>query len=254
MFQLISRIVYGLFFVMVLLGSNNVWSQEEIEREAVAIPEPLMFDLVRGLGAEQGELEVNALADLPISDISSREVEWAPEIEYALFDGFAVELEFPFENFELEAIKVAIQWTISQSEYDKFIHGLQVIAETLLDDSITELSLLYVPGYRFNETWSALGLFGMMLEIGADAADKTETVLLNASIFADLNENLVLGLELNNTDPTLQGRDDNEMSLLILPQIHYEFEHGLGFQFGLGPRIEDSETEASAVFRIIKTF
>ena len=250
-----SRFLFiRIIIVTILFYNNQSFAQENDVTETVIIPEPLMFDLVRGLGADKGELEVNALADFPINNISAREVEWAPEVEYAIFDGFAVELELPFENFELEAIKVAVQWTIGQSKNNKYIHGLQVIGETMLHDNITEFSFLYVPAYRFNETWSMLGLFGVMLEVGSDAPEKKETILLNASIFADINEQTVFGLELNNTDPTLQGRDDNDMSFLILPQVHYEFESGLAFQFGIGPRFEDSGTEASAVLRVIKTF
>lgn len=247
----------GIFLTIILISlfCNNVtFSQDTVMNKTVSIPEPLMFDLVRGLGAKQGELEINALADFPINHISSREVEWAPEIEYALFDGFAVELELPFENFGLEAIKMAVQWTIGQSKNNKYIHGIQVIGETMLHDNITEFSFLYVPAYRFNNTWSAIGLFGIVYETGSDTPDKKETVLLNASLFADLNNQLVLGLELNNTDTTVQGIDDNEMSLLVLPQIHYEFERGLAFQFGIGPRFKDTETEASVVLRVIKSF
>ena len=232
----------------------SVFSQEIELKHSVEIPEPLMFDLVRGLGAKQGELEINALADFPINNTSERDIEWAPEIEYALFDGFAVELEFPFENFELEAIKMAVQWTIGQSKSNKYIHGIQVLTEIMLHESIVELSALYVPGYRFNDTWSMLGLFGIMLEVGEDVPKKKNTILLNTSIFANVNENLVLGLELNNTDPTLQGLDDNEMSLLILPQVQYEFNHGYEFQFGVGPKITQYNTDTSAVLRVIKTF
>ena len=243
------------FILLVLLFSFcSVFGQEKEIENTVNIPEPLMFDLVRGLGAKQGELEINALADFPLHDVSERGFEWAPEIEYALFNDFAVELEFPFENFELEAFKIAIQWTIGQSKSNKFIHGIQVISEFMLHEHITEFSLLYVPGYRFNSTWSTIGLFGVMLETGSDAPNKKSTILLNASVFANMNKNLVLGLELNNTDPTLQGLDDNEMSLLILPQVHYEIIDGFEFQLGFGPKITKYDTDASAVLRVIKSF
>jgi hypothetical protein len=49
-----------------------------------------MFDLVRGLGAKQGELEINSLTDFPLNNTSNRSVEWAPEVEYALFNNFGV--------------------------------------------------------------------------------------------------------------------------------------------------------------------
>lgn len=242
-----------LSFLMLICSLNLINAQEK-EVVAVTIPEPLNFDLVRGLGAKKGELEVNALADFPISNVSSRSVEWAPEIEYAVFDNFAIELEFPFENFELEAFKMAIQWTIGQSKNNKFIHGIQVIGEQYIHDDIFELSLLYVPGYRFNAIWSAIGLFGVMLENGADASSNSNTILLNASVFADLNEHTVVGVELNNSDPTIQKVDDNKMELLVLPQVHYEFESGLSFQFGIGPKFTKHQTNASAVLRVIKSF
>ena len=224
------------------------------EIQSVFIPEPLMFDLVRGLGAEKGELEINTLADFPLNDGANRAVEWAPEIEYALFDGFAVEFELPFEDGHLEALKFAIQYTFGVSDDQQFIHGMQLISESYLDESISEFSLLYIPAYRFNEVWSILGLFGLMYELGADAADNRATVLFNASVFANLNANGVMGVEINNTDPTLQKSDDNEMEFLVLPQFHYGFESGFSFQIGFGPRFAEGYTEYSGVLRIIQTF
>jgi len=251
-FSLQQRSIFVLLFL--LFSINYLLAQEEESNQTVEIPEPLMFDLVRGLGAMKGELEINALVDLPINNISSREVEWAPEIEYAVFNNFAVELEFPFENFELEAYKVAVQWTIGRSKSNKFIHGIQVIGESYIHDDLLELSFLYVPAYRFSDTWSAIGLFGLMVESGEDAPSNNTTVLLNASVFANLNEHVVVGIEINNSDPTLQKVDDNDMELLILPQLHHEFESGFSFQVGIGPKFDDSQTEWSGVLRVIQTF
>jgi hypothetical protein len=53
------------------------------------VPEPLLFDLVRPLGEH----------------VDSSIVEWAPEIEYAFADGYAVELEFPFVDSDLVEYK-----------------------------------------------------------------------------------------------------------------------------------------------------
>ena len=163
---------------VLLLSSNPVFSQDKAIQETVSIPEPLMFDLVRGLGAKQGELEINSLADFPLNDVSNRGVDWAPEIEYALFNNFAVELEFPLNNFDLEAYKAAVQWTIGSSKDNKFIHGIQVLGERYKHNDILELNFLYVPAYRFNEVWSAIGLFGIMLEFGADTPSKDYTIIL----------------------------------------------------------------------------
>lgn len=165
-----------------------------------------------------------------------------------------MELEFPMQDLELEAYKMAIQWTIGASVNHKFIHGLQVIAESYIHEDLLELNFLYIPAYRFNEVWSAIGLFGVMVESGEDRADKAYTILLNTSVFADLGNHTVLGLELNNSDPTFQGFDNNEMVLLILPQVHREYAGGFSFQAGIGPQFFDNNTDLSAVFRVIKTF
>ena len=116
------------FVWLVLLFHNSVQGQAH-SAARVEIPEPLLFDLVRGLGAAQGELEINALADIPLNNTDQRGVEWAPEIEYALFDGFAIELEFPMTDGDLEAYKMAVQWTMGSAKNKKFIHGIQLIAE-----------------------------------------------------------------------------------------------------------------------------
>lgn len=44
------------------------------------IPEPMVFDMMRPLGARQGEREANVLASSPLSE-SDRKTEWAPEAE-----------------------------------------------------------------------------------------------------------------------------------------------------------------------------
>lgn len=248
---------YKRFFIFLtgfILICNSLYAQEKESHFIVHIPEPLMFDLVKGLGANIGELEINSLADFPINNISERGVDWAPEIEFVAFKNFAIELEFPMNNFDLEAYKAAIQWTIGTSKNNKFVHGIQVLGEKYVHNDLFELNLLYVPAYRFNEVWSAIGLFGVMLESGADSPKKNNTIILNASVFADISENTVVGLELNNTNPTLHEIDDNEMELLVLPQIHYEIKNGYSIQLGMGAYFSESNIDASGIFRVIKSF
>ena len=93
-----------------------------------------------------------------------------------------------------------------------------------------------------------------MLESGADTPKKDYTIILNTSVFANINEHTIIGVEINNSDPTFQKIDDNNMELLILPQGHYEFDSGFSFQFGIGPKISQGQTNASAVLRVIKSF
>ncbi len=81
------------------------------EAAVVHIPEPMVFDLVRGLGAVQGEAEVNVLGVFPLRTSDPHGVEWAPGIEAAVLDGFALEFELPLEDTHLEAVKFAAQYT-----------------------------------------------------------------------------------------------------------------------------------------------
>lgn len=120
------------------------------------IPEPMVFDLVRPLGARRGELEINTLGLFPLrnrgrsrsvrdvpdalEDTDETRIDWAPEIEYALFDDFAVELELPFEDEKLVAYKFAAQWTLGTTMDGKMIHGTQGIAEYNRFSKVTEYS------------------------------------------------------------------------------------------------------------------
>lgn len=83
----------------------------------------MVFDLLRPLGAKGGEGEVNVLGLVPLRQTSRRANdvpdslglvrrspdregrEWAPEIEYAVCDGVALEFEVPMENAHLEVYK-----------------------------------------------------------------------------------------------------------------------------------------------------
>jgi len=111
------------------------------EENGPQVPEPMVFDLIRPLGAKRGEAEVNVLGLIPLRQRSgtvddvpdplglvrrspdSQEFEWAPESELALMDGFAVEVEFPLENSHLESYKAAAQLTFGTAMGNRMIHG-----------------------------------------------------------------------------------------------------------------------------------
>lgn len=110
------------------------------EAAAVHIPEPMVFDLVRGLGAVQGEAEVNVLGVFPLRTSDPHGVEWAPEIEAAVLDGLALEFELPLENTHPEAVKFAAQYAFGTAFNHHFIHGVQGIAEWFLDEEEWEVT------------------------------------------------------------------------------------------------------------------
>lgn len=224
----------------------------------VFIPEPMVFDLVRPLGAEQGELEINTLFIQPLESGSGREdgslgrtdegkLLWAPEIEATALDGLGLEFELPFEGLELESVKVAVQATLGVPVERHYIHGLQFIAERFLEPTLWELSLLYIPGYRIDEVWSLLGMVGARTTLGSDH-DHTEA-LVNLSIFADFGESTTVGLE-TNLGSDLEG----STHVLLMPQVHYEMSFHWMIQAGAGARFVDGDGQPELAARAIYTF
>lgn len=203
------------------------------------IPEPMLFDLVRGLGARRGELEVNVLAATNLG--RRRGFSLAPEIEWAFADGHAVELEFPIQDTELEALKVALQGTLPETER-AFIHGWQFIAEHQLR-GLTELTALYLAGLR---PWRQVSLFGMLggrLGISKDGHVEPE-FLFNPSVFYDLSERLTFGLE-NNL------RIDRRTGWIGLPQWHWQATRHFRVQAGAGIEVARGRAHPVAVLRVV---
>jgi len=194
----------------------------------VEVAEPMVFDLVRGLGAKRGELEVNALGVVPLSNGDPAAPAVAPEVEYAVLDGLAFELELPFEDGGLFSVKGAAQWTFGALPEKGFIHGTQLIVERLVEIDAWDLSLLYLPAFRFDEKWSAQMMFGVGSLLGPEVPDDVGA-LANATLFFDLDRKWTLGLEI---DSLLFA--DSGSSVLFMPQAHWRISEGFTLQFGIG--------------------
>ncbi len=247
----VLKILFNLFCLSCLW--LQVFAQEESHEEQHDIPEPMVFDLVRELGAKQGELEVNVLAEFPLSSISSRHIDWAPEIEYAVWDNFAVEFELPLEDAKLEALKTALQYTFGKSKSGRFIHGTQFMVEKFRKIDKWDISLLYIPAYRFDLIWSVLALVGVRQQVGADSQNKTTTLLLNATVFAEISERTSLGLEFNNSDPG-DFDEEEDLELLVMPQIQLELSEHWSLQTGIGAEFTDENVNATGALRMIAEF
>jgi hypothetical protein len=196
------------------------------------IPEPLVFDLVRALGAKRNELEANTLivtrfrAGKPL-------VDWAPEVEWAIVDDVAIELELPLLDRELEAVKVAFQVTLPDRT-ERFTHGVQLIEEYVFDAKAAKTTLLYLFGGRVGR----VALFSM---IGARAITPMSQrehydALLNPSIYLDVNERLTLGLE---TNLALSLAASPNLDALVLPQLHVQLSRHVRAQLGAGVQVVD---------------
>lgn len=205
------------------------------------IPEPMNFDLVRGLGAREGELEVNVLMALSKPSGGAVRLDWAPEVEWAIVDNLAVEAEFPMVDRELAAYKGAIQWTAPQPA-QHITHGLQAIGEYRIDEALTELTALYLLGGRINKV-SLFAMAGARLDAGQEVHG---VGVLNPSIFYDATEFLTLGLENN-----LEFYKGEPSSALTLAQVHWQVSQAFRVQAGGGVEFADGQAQPVAVARLI---
>jgi len=237
------------------------------EDKGPRIAEPMVFDLIRPLGATRGEGETNVLAMLPLRQQSRRvnevadplglvrrspdrgQVEWAPEIEYTVCDGIALEFEVPIENSRTEAYKAAGQMTFGTAFNHHFIHGAQAIIQYGRDSSIWTTTGLYLAGVRFDEIWSLFGMLGGRAEIIGPVSNKEVELLANATLFADVTDRLVAGIE-TNFNQVIRG----DIEVLVMPQLHYEVDRHWMVQAGVGARVTTKFTLPVAGFRIIREF
>jgi len=207
------------------------------------IPEPMVFDLVRPLGVTRGELEVNTLSQYKTQDNS---VEWAPEIEYAIRDSLAVELELPFDNATLKDYKLAIQGTLPEYSHH-FAHGWQMIGRYARHESSYSADMLYIVGYRLNDRWSTLNMLGIR---GEDIGKNLHLEgLVNLNVFYAMNENMVLGLESN------KAFSGSHWHYSLTPQVHLNFTDQLSLQMGSGyQKHQDKRGTFMLSSRLIYTF
>lgn len=206
------------------------------------IPEPMVFDLVRGLGAERGELEVNTLALVRTSD---GRVNWAPEVEWAFARGHAVELELPLVDRHLDGIKLALQGTLPSGHWQTFAHGWQTFAEVALDDGVTEVAGLYLLGHRPATAWSYLMMLGGKTTASEQGLSEA-TALVNLSLFFDAVEWLTFGME-SNTAVDEHG----DWSLKLLPQAHVQLSRRVRVQFAAGADVAPVDTSGVVGARLI---
>jgi len=203
----------------------SAWSRPDI-------PEPMVFDLVRPLGARKGELEMNALA------LWSRRggFAWAPEIEYAFLDNHAIELELPMHHGRLEALKVAYQPTFGPA-LGKGIHGLQFLTEAGVHGGPAHGTALYLLGYRWSPTFSGLLMVGARSAFG-DHPCRPGCALLNASAFAEASRSVQLGLE-----STLQASSGGS-AWMVMPQLRWHSSQYTNLQVSTGLQQKPSRQPA----------
>jgi hypothetical protein len=234
-------------FAIFLSFSARAFDTYKTTRE---IPEPLVFDLVRRINSQKGEMEVNSLF-LQSGDSEVKNVYVAPEFEYAWADGKAVELEFPTEDGKVRTLKAAFQFQLPSWIGD--LTGLQLIYEASTEKSIHEFSPLLIVAKRLSRKWSVLAMIGNRFEFGNDPSLKNrkfeELPLVNFNLFYDYAKLFDLGLEFN-----LRGAGASFEEVLIMPQIHALLARDFKLQAGFGMTYDGFRFAPVSAFRFIKEF
>ncbi len=187
------------------------------------IPEPMVFDMIRPLTAKAGEIEVNALAQRDLTGPRG-ELEWAPEVELAVVDGLAVELELPLINNRVVQYKMGLQKRLGTFRGGRSVHGVQYLGLHDREEGGWTSTLLWLLGNRFGERWSTMTMLGVG-DVTLREGNETGTII-NHSTFYDVNPDTVLGLEVNRQNG--QGA-----YWLLMPQVHRAIGK-LGVQGGVG--------------------
>lgn len=236
--------VFFLMLMSLVSHASNYYPQKLI------IPEPMLFDLVRRINSDKGELEFNTLI---VHDEASelKELKITPEIEFAYADGHAVELELSTVNGKLHAYKAAFQ-----SELPAFVgdvDGIQLIYEKFHDKSIHDLTPLFIVGKKFNDNWSTIAMVGNKFLAGQDHEVRhkqwRELPIVNLSLFNHNSDDFVIGLESN-----LRGVGASFEEFLLIPQIHTLTENHFKLQAGLGMAYDGYVFSPVSVFRLIKEY
>ncbi|MDO9424782.1 MAG: hypothetical protein Q7T40_11430 [Methylobacter sp.] len=216
-----------------------------LSSDAPHIPEPMVFDLVRPLGVRQGDLEVNTLSG---HSLRSGRTEWAPEIEFGLFDNLAVEFELPFDQLSLSEYKMAIQGTFGAEFNNRFIHGWQMIGYHDRKERKYTIDGLYLAGFRWNSAISNFNMIGLRRE--NVERDGHFVGLFNTSWFYDYSQKLTLGVEMNN-----EFSRESEWHYLLMPQVHWDFNDHATLQVGTGfSQVDGRQTDWLGTWRMVYAF
>ena len=216
-----------------------------LSSEELGIPEPLVYDLIRPLGSPRGELDVNTLLT---GHPRTGRLAWAPEIEYAFADGYAIELEFPFENSSLEEYKLGLQGTFGELFNRRMIHGWQALGRYHRHKNAYSADILYLNGARISNTWSTMNMLGIRRTDFGKRGDMV--ALANNSLFYHVSPSLTLGVEINN-----EIHNNTRWRYRLTPQVHYSFSSNKAVQIGGGPaRLDDRKTDWLLASRFIYTF
>lgn len=190
------------------------------------IPEPLLVDLIRNLGSKRGEVETNVLATS-----SFQSIEWGSEIEWSPVRNLGLELEVPFRDADISAVKTGAQWTIGSVDVRRlefgalgtYSHGLASPERRAVVGAIT--------GVRIARTVQALTIVGPTFDFARSRPVPGAT--LNPSLFVQSSRYVTTGLELG-----YRVEEGSRSLATMLPQVHLNPFQAVKLQLGAGASIE----------------
>lgn len=210
----------------------------------IEIPEPMIFDLVRGLGARAGEAEVNALV-MSGAPEHPELLRYAPEVEIALGDGFGVEVELPLEGTHLHAVKAAVQGRLSSSDDGRWMQGVQAIGEYVIGDGTGDAHLLWLVSGLPVQGVAIVGMIGGRATITPNGVEGR--AIVNGAGYVATSRESWLGAEINASwDP------HHEHGMIrATGQVHVSVSPAFRVQLGLGVEHDAQGTAPVGGARVI---
>jgi len=223
--RIMNRLLVLLFIIPVSVSITFANNDSSMGSDGLGIPEPIVFDLVRPLGSPKGEVEINFFANRGSSDGA---LSWSPEIEYVFSDGYAFEIELPYNNSSLQEYKIALQGTLGILMQGKMIHGWQFIARKALGEQINSSDFLYLNGVRLSTAFSTMNMIGIRKPIFEKIVDTK--LLINNALFFHTIVDYTLGIELNHEIDKY-----GYWRYRLTPQLHVMINDNKSLQVGFGP-------------------
>lgn len=193
--------------------------------DVLGVPEPLMTDWVRALGARAGELEVNALATID----GHGDWEVAPEVEWVPVNDVGLEGELVVTHVGLAAVKLAAQFTLVTDAARGLGHGVQLIGKWTPQTPATLVVM-----HLFQQRLANQVSLGLMTgaELAWSPVELKSAFLVHPTFSVRLHPRVALVTELNTR------LADGRIDLALVPHMRFDVPHLGSAQLGAGATIQ----------------
>lgn len=204
---------FVIFLILISILQTNAFAKrkkKDINELDDGLHEPLFIDLVRPINSKQGDLEINSLC---YND--GKKLMCAPEIEYVIADGTAVEFELPMEGRHVKEYKFAFQQRLKPiKKFQHYHHATQLIIQKPVhkNEHVTH-KLFYISGVNIKD-------FSIIAMNGFSNTKNNTQIASNMAFYWNVSQKIAYGVEYN-----------YEHNTRITPQIKWhlpDFEIQIG--------------------------